>query len=82
MEFHRNFNDFIFRSERFLEGPERVLEAWGGAKAAPRGANKYGPGNGLGKTGVLARVHEIPKSIWRYCTSENGVCHVKTKLNL
>ena len=69
-----NFDDSVFRSERFLEGPERVLEAWGGAKAAPRGANKYlsadfgspngGPGNGLGKTGVLARVHEIPKSIW------------------
>ena len=35
------FDDSIFRSERFLEGLERVLEAWGGAKAAPRGANKY-----------------------------------------
>ena len=35
------FDDSIFRSKRFLEGPETVLEAWGGAKAAPRGANKY-----------------------------------------
>ena len=35
------FDDSIFRSERFLEGPERVPEVWGGAKAAPRGANKY-----------------------------------------
>ena len=35
------FDDSIFRSERFLEGPESVLEAWGVAKAAPKGANKY-----------------------------------------
>ena len=64
------FDDSIFRSERFLEDPERVLEAWGGAKAAPRGANKYlsadfgspngGPGNGLSKTGVLPRV-QLPR---------------------
>ena len=65
---------YFVRSERFLEGPERVLEAWGGAKAAPRGANKYlsadfwspkgGPGNGLGKTGVLARVqHPRPSPL-------------------
>ena len=75
-----------------MEGLERVLEAWGGAKAAPRGANKYhsadfgspigGPENGLGKTGVVARVHEIPKSILRYYTSKYGVCHLKTKLDL
>ena len=87
----RFFGDSIFRSERFLEGPERVREAWGGAKAAPRGANKYlspnfgspkrGPGDLLGKMGVLARVHEFPKSIWRYYTGENGVCHMKTKLD-
>ena len=37
----RFFDDSMFRSERFLEGPERVLEVWGGAKAAARGANKY-----------------------------------------
>ena len=70
----------FFALNVFLEGPERVLEAWGGAKAAPRGANKYlsadfwnpngGPGNLLSKTGVLARGHEIPKSIWRYYTRE------------
>ena len=34
------FDDSIFRSERFLEGLERFLEAWGGAKAAPRGAKQ------------------------------------------
>ena len=37
----RIFDDSILCSERFLEGPESVLEAWGGAKAAPKGANKY-----------------------------------------
>ena len=88
----RIIDDSIFRSERFLEGLERVLEAWGGAKAAPRGANKYlsadfgspdeGPGNLLSKTGVLARVHEIQKSIWRYCTSENGDCRLNTRLDV
>ena len=31
----------MFRSERFLEGPERVPEVREGAKAAPRSANKY-----------------------------------------
>ena len=46
------------------------------------GAQKGGPGDLLSKMGVLARVHEIPKSIWRYYTSENGVCHLKTKLDL
>ena len=35
------FDDSIFRSERFFEGLERVLEAWGVAKATPRAANKY-----------------------------------------
>ena len=34
------FDDSIFRSERFLEGLERVLEAWGEAKWSPRGAKK------------------------------------------
>ena len=46
------------------------------------GAQKGGPGDLLSKMGVLARVREIPKSIWRYYTSENGVCHLKTKLDL
>ena len=36
----------------------------------------------LSKMGVLARVHEIPKSIWRYYTSENGDVHLNTKLDL
>ena len=31
------FVDFSFCSELFVEVPERVLEAWGRAKAAPRG---------------------------------------------
>ena len=58
----------------------------------PRGANKYLSSNfgspkrrswGFdGKMGVLARVHEIPKSIWRYYTSENGDVHLNTKLDL
>ena len=30
----------MFRSERFLEGPEKVLEAWGVAKCSPRVAKK------------------------------------------
>ena len=81
---------FICRSECFLEGPERVLEAWGGAKAAARGAEKYlsadlgspngGPGTLLSKTGVLARVHEIPKSMLRYYTNENGDVRLKMKV--
>ena len=33
-------NGFIFRSGRFLEGPERVLKAWGEAKWSPRGTKK------------------------------------------
>ena len=83
-------DDSILCSERYLDGLKSVLEAWGGAKAAPKGANKYlsadfgspngGPGNGLSKTGVLARVHEIPKSSWRYYTSENCDFRLKTKL--
>ena len=36
----------------------------------------------LSKMGVLARVHEIQKSIWRYYTSENGDVHLNTKLDL
>ena len=88
----RFFDDSIFRSEHLLEGPERVLEVWGGANAAPKGANKYlsadfgspngGPGNGLGKKGVSARVHEIQKSIWRYYTGENDDFRLKMKLDL
>ena len=46
------------------------------------GAQKGGPGDSLSKMGVLARVHEIPKSIWRYYTSENGDVHLNTKLDL
>ena len=46
------------------------------------GAQKGGPGDLLSEMGVLARVHEIPKSTWRYYTSENGVCHLKTKLDV
>ena len=36
----------------------------------------------VSKMGVMLREHEIQKSIWRYYTSENGVCHFKTKLDL
>ena len=46
------------------------------------GPQKGGPGDLLSKMGVLARVHEIPKSIWRYYTSENGDVHLNTKLDL
>ena len=46
------------------------------------GAQKGGPGDLLSKMGVLARVHEIPKAIWRYYTSENGDFHLDTKLDL
>ena len=34
------FNDFIFCFERFLEGPEAVLEACSGAKAASKECQK------------------------------------------
>ena len=47
------------------------------------GAQKGGPGDLLlSKMGVLARVHENPKSIWRYYKNENGVFDLKTKLDL
>ena len=36
----------------------------------------------MSKMGVLARVHEIPKSIWRYYTSENGDCRLNTRLDV
>ena len=86
------FNHSIFGSERFLEGPERVPEVWGGAKAAPRGANKdllanFGSPKWRSwkfgsKMGIMLREHEIPKSIWRYYTSENGDCRLNTKLDV
>ena len=32
--------------------------------------------------GVMLREHEIPKSIWRYYTGENGDCCLKTRLGV
>ena len=32
--------------------------------------------------GVMLREHEIPKSIWRYYTSENGDCRLNTRLDV
>ena len=72
------FDDSIFRSERCLEGLERVLEAWGGRRqGVPTnicqrilGVQNGGPRNLVSKIGVLVREHEIQKSIWRYYTSE------------
>ena len=34
------FDDSMFRSERFLEGPERVPEAWGGGKGGAKGCQQ------------------------------------------
>ena len=45
-------------------------------------AKKGGYEDLLSKMGVLARVHKIPKSIWRYYNIENGDFHLKTKLDL
>ena len=45
-------------------------------------AQKGGTEDLLSKIRVLARVHKIPKSIWRYYTSENGDFHLDTKLDL
>ena len=36
----------------------------------------------VSKMGVMLREHEMPKSIWRYYTSENGDCRLKTKLDV
>ena len=49
----------------------RILRAQNGA-----------PGDLLSKMGVFLREHEIQKSIWRYCTSENGDCRLNTKLDV
>ena len=36
----------------------------------------------VSKMGVMLREHEIPKSIWRYYTSENGDCRLNTRLDV
>ena len=46
------------------------------------GVQKGGLGNLVSKMGVMLREHEIPKSIWRYYTSENGDCRLNTKLDV
>ena len=46
------------------------------------GAQNGGLGNLVSKMGVMLREHEIPKSIWRYYTSENGDCRLNTRLDV